>query len=85
MDFKSPKELADKLKEISNDKNKYNSYFSWKKNVVFKNPIPLSPICSMCIHLLFENYYGIKNSMIKDLDNYWSRKNCQDPKTIPIG
>ncbi|CAG2179812.1 unnamed protein product [Oppiella nova] len=35
-DFGSPQELANHLKEISSDKQKYNSYMNWKNNYCVK-------------------------------------------------
>jgi hypothetical protein len=46
----------------------YNSYFDWKKNVIFVNKfINFSPICDMCIRLHLETHFGIEKKIIKDI------------------
>ena len=39
----------------------------------------------MCIKLQLESYFGIEQSIIQDLDNYWNDDNlCLNPKNINI-
>jgi hypothetical protein len=67
------------MKEISENKSSYNSFFRWKKYVVFEEPLRFSPKCSMCIELNLEQYFGIKKSVIEDVNSYWNvEKDCKN-------
>ena len=77
-DFKSVEKLADRLKELAEDKAAYNSFFKWKEHVTFEKQIEFSSICSMCIWLNLEPTVGIKKTVIKNIGQYWDRdKNCK--------
>ena len=83
MDFYSPKHLADYLSYLSENQTAYNSYFAWKKHVSFLDYSvdDFNPLCTMCIHLQLEEYFGIRKSRIDDVETYWSSKlNCKEPK-----
>ena len=56
------------MKYLSNNKIAYNSYFEWKKHVIFGDTIvALSPVCDMCIQLHLEDYYYFtEKKFIKD-------------------
>jgi hypothetical protein len=80
MDYKSPKDLADYLIYLNNNKTAYNSYFDWKEHIVFDEPINFSPLCDMCVRLNLENYIGIKKNIITNIGDYWSKStNCKYP------
>jgi hypothetical protein len=53
---------------LSNNDKAYNSYFEWKKHVIFDDKtVALSPLCDMCIQLHLEDYYYLTdNKFIKD-------------------
>ncbi|XP_019621144.1 PREDICTED: galactoside 3(4)-L-fucosyltransferase-like [Branchiostoma belcheri] len=52
-DFKSPKELADYLKMLADDKDRYNAYFKWKTIPPPKNmPLDEGVWCNLCRELL---------------------------------
>lgn len=77
-DFKTVKELADRMLFLSKNKSAYNDYFKWKEHVVFDQPVLFNPICHMCIQLNLEKYFGVKKSVISNLADYFSvRKNCK--------
>ena len=73
-DFKSPKDLADYLIYLSENRTAYNSYFKWKKHVSFfiKPWTKVGPICDMCIQLHLEDYFGVKKKSIKNVTAIWN-------------
>jgi hypothetical protein len=75
-DFKTVKQLAEHLIHLDGKKKAYNAFFKWKRHIVFNKYIPLSSICVMCIQLHLERYLGVKQSVIKDIGNYWNRQDC---------
>ena len=80
LDFNSPKALADHLIYLTKNKAAYNSYFKWKRHVLFdQQPLIYNPsICDMCIQLHLEDYYGIKKRTIDNLNAFWNenQKKC---------
>ena len=85
LDFKSPKHLAEYLNYLDNNQTAYNSYFKWKKYISFVKGIgELSSICTMCIRLQLEEFFGFQKTTINDIENYWSpiRSNCKRPRII---
>ena len=77
-DFKTVKELADRMLFLSQNKSAYNGYFKWKEHVVFDQPVLFNPICQMCIQLNLEQYLGVKKSVISNLGELLSiKKNCK--------
>lgn len=86
MDFYSPKHLADYLSYLDKNQTAYNSYFKWKKHITFYyGPSLLSTVCRMCIHLQLEEFFGVKQSRIDDIVDYWNGKiNCKVPKIKKI-
>ena len=79
-DFSSPEKLTEYMKHLSNNKTAYNSYFKWKKHIVYqKKKYGFLPICEMCIKLNLDKIYGVKQSIIKDITEYWSpRSSCSN-------
>lgn len=52
LDFASPKDLADFLLQLSNDSERYNRYFDWKRGysvTTIKDPFY---VCEMCLKLM---------------------------------
>ncbi|XP_066270775.1 alpha-(1,3)-fucosyltransferase 7-like [Branchiostoma lanceolatum] len=47
-DFKSPKELADYLKMLGQDKEQYNAYFKWKTQPPKNMPLEEGVWCNLC-------------------------------------
>ena len=68
------------------DKNAtaYNSYFKWKENVVFQNAIAFNPFCQMCIQLHLDDHFGVKKSVLNDLEEFWSEKQCTQPQNLIV-
>ena len=81
LDFESPKKLAEYLIYLEKNKTAYNSYFKWKKHITFHNlKTAYCTICSMCIKLQLEEFFGIEKKVIEDIGSYWSReKQCKLP------
>jgi hypothetical protein len=80
-DYQSPSQLADYLSYLDSNKTAYNAYFSWRKYAQFNERlISFPPLCDMCIQLHLESFYGIQESVVHDIGNYWSKKeNCKNP------
>lgn len=77
LDFQSPKHLVDYLIYLSQNKTAYNSYFKWKKYIRFTDN-EYKSFCDMCIKLHLEDYFGVKQSVVEDLE--WdSVGNCKSP------
>ncbi len=64
--------MADYLIYLSNNSTAYNSYFKWRKYVnIINRQIYFGPICEMCIQLQLESHFGIRESIINNLNwNY---------------
>ena len=77
-DYNSAKDLADHLKYLDSNRTAYNEYFKWKKYVKFDKPV-LNPLCDLCIQLQLDSYFGVKKSIIKDVNSYWNKKDCRIP------
>ena len=73
-DFKTPKQLSEYLKYLSQNQTAYESYFEWKKHVKFIDRKYASPLCNMCIHLQLESHFGIKQKVITSLNELWNVK-----------
>ena len=79
MDFKSPKDLADYLKEVASDDNKYRQYFKYKEKYHIKGHAT-SFQCSICEYL---NRNWDKTQIIPRFDLFWSSKtNCSDGEEV---
>ena len=71
-DFKSPKHLADYLKELDNDCVAYNEYFKWKhkyKIVSVKESFK-EGFCKLCEVLNDPNF---ENKTYVDIDSWWGK------------
>jgi len=82
-DYSSVEELAKYLTYLSKNKEAYNSYFKWKKHVVFKEKdfIKFNPICSMCIQMQLDAFLGIKKSIVENVEAYGDvSKKCYGKK-----
>jgi len=84
MDFESPAELAKFLKYLSKNKEAYNKYFEWKKDVRYREkPLVQAYICEACIKLLLEEFSGIvENKKLIDMKNkFGMTQNCRGQQT----
>ncbi|CAG2173321.1 unnamed protein product, partial [Oppiella nova] len=79
-DFGSPQELANHLKEISSDKQMYNSYMNWK-NTYCSKQTHYKYFCSVCQELnVNSNVNSTKHWNKDDLINWFYRDaNCLHP------
>lgn len=77
MSFKTPKHLADHLKEIDQDDRKFNEYFKWKTKWKLVSPPNgcEESLCNLCTKLNDD----IK-SPDKPLASYISTENCRKPE-----
>ena len=82
--FDSPRSLANYLKYLDSNKTAYNEYFKWKKYIRFDSlEYPRQPICDLCVYLHLEDYYGVKQSIIKNIGSFWNLKsNCKSVNII---
>ena len=75
-DFKSPKQLAEYLKELDRNDTKYMEYFKWKTNYEISNN--LDPQCQFCEYLLQPHEPKIVEP--NAWDYYFNKSICQGPK-----
>ncbi len=77
MDYKTPKDLADYLIYLSNNKTAYNQYFMWKKyQSVNLRSAKNHDLCKMCIKLHLESVFGIQYKSINITKLYSPIYNC---------
>ena len=70
--FSSPENLANFIKEIGNDKNKYNSYFDWKHEYCSFYTHP-KYLCDLCKKLNIKSHINRSDVM-----KFWFQEaNCQ--------
>ncbi|KAI8509180.1 Alpha-(1,3)-fucosyltransferase 7 [Branchiostoma belcheri] len=74
-DFNSPKELADYLKMLADDKDRYNAYFKWKTIPPPPKNMPLEEgrWCNLCRELL--DRCPTKRKVYTDLRTWWEGEN----------
>jgi alpha-1,3-fucosyltransferase len=78
-DFQTIKDLTDFMLYLSENSTAYNSYFEWKKHVKILD-WNYRIFCDMCIKLNLETFYGVKESVIDNMKEFWSRRvNCKRP------
>ena len=77
MDYNTPKDLADYLIYLSNNKTAYNEYFKWKKYTqVYLKTIRNYDLCKICIKLHLDSVYGIEYKSINITRLYSPIYNC---------
>jgi alpha-1,3-fucosyltransferase len=82
-DFESPKHLVDHMLKVASNSTLYNSYFKWKQYIRYVHYPSTASICEMCIMLNLEQYYGIKRSVIGDLNSFWNESSeCKKLDTL---
>ena len=75
-DYKTVRELTNYLLYLSKNATAYNSYFKWKKYVNFLKE-GLNSFCDMFIKLHLESFYGVRQSVLSNIDEFYSYKsNC---------
>ncbi|TRY94772.1 hypothetical protein DNTS_035650 [Danionella cerebrum] len=64
-DFPSPKELADHLKMLDVDEERYRQFFNWRKNFVsVGTPFGLEQACRVCYYLQQNKHYTVVKDLI---------------------
>ncbi len=77
LDYKSPKELADYLIYLSNNKTAYNEYFKWKKYLtILTNSYKNQNLCKVCVKLHLQSVFGIEYKSINLTRLYGPYYNC---------
>ena len=79
LNYGQPKDLANYLKYLSKNETAYNSFFEWKKHVIFDNTISGGHICEFCIIMNLDAYKDkIETNNIGNLKNFWNEeKDCK--------
>lgn len=70
--FPSVLSLANFLNETKNDENKYQSYFTWKKDFVWGGSYFFSPLCDLCLRLHLDD----RPKTIDDIHSWWFNNAC---------
>jgi hypothetical protein len=65
--------LAHYLNQIRYDKEKYLSYFSWKKDYVWGLNQFFTPFCDLCLRL----HLDLQPNVIDDIHEWWFDDACQ--------
>jgi hypothetical protein len=66
--------LAQYLNQTRDDKEKYLSYFSWKKDYVWGfNHFFFTSFCDLCVRLHLDS----KPSVIDDMQGWWDDDACR--------
>jgi hypothetical protein len=71
--------LAEYLNKTRYDKNKYLSYFSWKKDYVWGVTQFFTPFCDLCVRLHLDSTPNV----INDMDAWWNDNACQKSRPFP--
>ncbi|CAF0980177.1 unnamed protein product [Rotaria sordida] len=77
-DFPNVLSLAQYLKQTRDNKEKYLSYFSWKKDYVWGITQFFSPFCDLCLRLHLDSTPNV----IDDMDAWWNENACQGPRKL---
>ena len=80
-DYESPRKLAEYMRYLDSNRTAYNSYFKWKRHVIFESlPFHHIPFCSMCIQLHLEEHVGLKRKILHNFSQLWDvGKQCKLP------
>jgi hypothetical protein len=77
-DFSTMKSLAEYLNKTRNDKEKYLSYFSWKKDYVWRLNDFFTPFCDLCVRLHLDS----KPKIIDDMQKWWFNDACTSSRVL---
>lgn len=77
--FSTMKSLAEYLNKTRYDKEKYLSYFTWKKDYVWGLHNFFTPFCDLCLRLHLDS----KPNIIHDMQKWWSHDACQGAHVLP--
>ncbi|UJR27299.1 hypothetical protein I4U23_008594 [Adineta vaga] len=76
--FEGVAPLAQYMREVRQDKEKYLSYFSWKKDYVWNKNTFFTPFCDLCLRLHLDS----QPNVIEDIDAWWHENTCQKPRKM---
>ena len=79
-EFDSIRALAKYLNETRYNKEKYLSYFTWKKDYVWGLTQFFTPLCDLCVRLHLDSTPKI----IDDIDAWWKTDTCQPPRKFKL-
>jgi hypothetical protein len=71
--FVNVRALAEHLNNTRHDREKYLSYFSWKKDYVWGLSHFFNPFCDLCLRLHLDN----KPKVIDDIQSWWFDQACE--------
>lgn len=77
-DFDSVPSLARYLNETRHNKEKYLSYFTWKKDYVWGLAQLFTPLCDLCLRLHLDSTPNI----IDDIETWWKKNTCQYARNL---
>lgn len=84
LDYSSPKELSNYLKYLDSNQTAYNSYFKWKKYVKkYADTLFAGEVCEFCVRLNVDTHLGLRQTVIKDLNEFWNAKDCKGTNQFP--
>jgi hypothetical protein len=71
-DFDNITAIAQYLNQIRDNKEKYLSFFSWKKDYVWGLTQLSTPLCDLCLRLHLDS----KPNVIDNMDAWWNENAC---------
>lgn len=77
--FTTMKSLAEYLNQTRNDKQKYSSYFTWKKDYIWGLSQFFTPFCDLCVRL----HLDTKAKVYDDIHKWWFEGTCEKPRILP--
>ncbi|CAF3056103.1 unnamed protein product, partial [Rotaria sp. Silwood2] len=77
--FSTMSSLAQHLNETRYNKEKYLSYFSWKKDYVWGLNHFFTPFCDLCLRLHLDS----KPNIIDNIHKWWFEDSCQEANILP--
>lgn len=75
-DFTTLSSLAQYLNQTRHNKEKYSSYFSWKKDYVLGTSQLFTPLCDLCLRLHLDSAPNV----IEDMEAWWKDDACTGPR-----
>ncbi len=71
--------LAEYLNKTRDDKEKYLSYFAWKKDYVWGLSHVYTPFCDLCMRLHLDS----EPNVIDDMGKWWREDACAGAPVLP--
>ncbi len=79
-DFDNITSIAQYLNQTRDNKEKYLSYFSWKKDYVWGLTQLFTPLCDLCLRLHLDS----KPNVIDNIDAWWNENACERPRKFGL-